>query len=155
MDVSLGERELDVLGVLWQHGPCTVPEVRDRLPDDLAYNTVLTVLRNLEAKDVVSHGEAGRYHRYFATIAQDRVQRRLVTRLVDKLFRGSPLGLMAHLVEGQRLSAADVQQLQQMLNERLAEQQSTPLPREAAPKPAKQATPSRRRTNDTRRSDLT
>ncbi len=135
MDVSLGERELDVLGVLWRHGPGTVPEVRDRLPDGLAYNTVLTVLRNLEAKGVVSHNEEGRQHRYRAVIAEDRVQRRLVTRLVDKLFRGSPLNLMAHLVERERLSADDVRALQLLLDERVLELQSpsvTPRERDRA-----------------------
>ena len=123
MDVSLGERELDVLGVLWRHGPGTVPEVRDRLPGELAYNTVLTVLRNLEAKGVVSHSEEGRQHRYHARIAEDRVQRRLVTRLVDKVFGGSPLSLIAHLVEREPLSADDMRALQTLLDDRVAELQ--------------------------------
>ncbi|MCC6246027.1 MAG: BlaI/MecI/CopY family transcriptional regulator [Gemmatimonadaceae bacterium] len=126
MDVSFGERELDVLGVLWKHGPGTVPEVRERLGGDLAYNTVLTVLRNLEAKGVVSHEEAGRQHRYFAVVAEDRVQRGLVTRLVDKVFSGSPLILMTHLVEGDGLTADDVRALQQLLDERIASR--TPKP---------------------------
>ena len=48
-DFVLGDRELDVMGVLWDLGSGTVAEVRDRLPADLAYTTVLTILRNLEA----------------------------------------------------------------------------------------------------------
>ena len=110
--------------MLWKHGPGTVPEVRDCLPGELAYNTVLTVLRNLEAKGVVSHHEEGRRHRFFTLIAEDGVQRRLVTRLVDKLFRGSPFSLMAHLVERERLSADHVRALQQLLDERVAKLQS-------------------------------
>ena len=46
-DRTLGERELDVMGVLWQLGSGTVTEVRDRLPAALAYTTVLTILRTL------------------------------------------------------------------------------------------------------------
>jgi BlaI family penicillinase repressor len=126
MDVSFGERELDVLGVLWKHGPGTVPEVRERLASELAYNTVLTILRNLEAKGVVSHEEAGRQHRYFALVAEDRVQQRLVTRLVDKLFSGSPLNLMTHLVEGDGLTADDVRALQLLLDERIASRTRKP-----------------------------
>jgi BlaI family transcriptional regulator, penicillinase repressor len=126
METTFGERELDVLSVLWKHGAGTVPEVRERLGSDLAYNTVLTVLRNLEAKGVVSHEEAGRQHRYFAVVAEDRVQQRLVTRLVDKLFSGSPLNLMAHLVEGDGLTADDVRALQQLLDERIASRHHKP-----------------------------
>src|SRR4029078_12810500 len=51
----LGDRELDVMGVLWDLGSGTVSEVRERLPADLAYTTVLTILRNLEAKELVRH----------------------------------------------------------------------------------------------------
>jgi BlaI family transcriptional regulator, penicillinase repressor len=54
-DFVLGDRELDVMGVLWTLGSGTVAEVRDRLPVELAYTTVLTILRNLEAKEFVSH----------------------------------------------------------------------------------------------------
>lgn len=120
MDVSLGEREIDVLTALWQGGPGTVTEVRERLPVDLAYNTVLTILRNLEGKGVVSHREVGRQHRYHALVAQECVQGSHVERLLDKLFLGSPLSLMAQLVEHESLSDDDVRALTSLLNERLA-----------------------------------
>ncbi len=122
MDLPLGERELDVMSTLWRHGPGTVAEVRDQLPADLAYNTVLTILRNLEAKELVGHTEEGRLHRYHAVVAEERVQGSQVTRLLNKLFRGSPVDLMAHLVADERLSADDMRALQQLLDARLREQ---------------------------------
>lgn len=124
MDVSLGEREIDVLTALWQGGPGTVAEVRERLDVELAYNTVLTILRNLEGKGVVSHREVGRQHRYHAVVAQERVQDSHVTRLLDKLFLGSPLSLMAHLVEHEALSDDDVRELTALLNDRLAKSET-------------------------------
>jgi predicted transcriptional regulator len=68
MDVSLTNRETDVMRVLWDLGPSVVAEVRDRLADNLAYTTVLTILRTLEAKGYVGHEEEGRVHRYFAAV---------------------------------------------------------------------------------------
>ena len=56
---SFTDRELDVMAVLWERGPSTVAEVREHLEDRLAYTTVLTVLRTLEAKGFVSHEEEG------------------------------------------------------------------------------------------------
>ena len=50
MRISFTDRELDVMAVLWDRGSATVAEVRERLPDDLAYTTVLSVLRTLEEK---------------------------------------------------------------------------------------------------------
>src|SRR5438309_1515448 len=58
--ISFTDRELDVMSVLWDAGSATVAEVRERLSDDLAYTTVLTVLRTLEQKGYVGHtGGAG------------------------------------------------------------------------------------------------
>src|SRR5438552_1772210 len=52
------------MNVLWDAGSATVAEVRERLSDDLAYTTVLTVLRTLEQKGYVGHTGEGRAHRY-------------------------------------------------------------------------------------------
>ncbi|MGH9122971.1 MAG: BlaI/MecI/CopY family transcriptional regulator, partial [Acidimicrobiales bacterium] len=93
-DVTLGDRELDVMGILWASGSGTVAEVREALPVELAYTTVLTILRNLEEKEFVSHETEGRAHRYFPRVAKKEARATLVGRLVDKLFHGSPEQLL-------------------------------------------------------------
>src|SRR5262245_46076943 len=103
-DTPLGERELDVMGVLWDLGSGTVAEVRKRLPADLAYTTVLTILRNLEAKGLLRHESAGRSHRYFPRVARQTARRNALSRLIDKFFQGSPEQLLAHLVDDKTLT---------------------------------------------------
>ena len=120
MDGSLGERELDVMGVLWRAGHGTVTEVREQLEVPLAYNTVLTVLRNLEAKGFVGHTAEGRLFRYHPEATEEDVRGSALSRLVDKLFRGSPLRVVAHMVEGESFSRADLRALHALLDERLA-----------------------------------
>ena len=61
--IILADRETDLMEVLWDHGPSTVAEVRKRLKARLAYNTVLSILRTLEAKGYVGHEEEGRAFR--------------------------------------------------------------------------------------------
>jgi BlaI family transcriptional regulator, penicillinase repressor len=107
-DIVLGDRELDVMGVLWELGSGTVSEVRERLPVTLAYTTVLTILRNLEEKDFVSHETEGRAHRYFPRVAKAEARTTLVGRLVDKLFHGSAEQLLVHLVRDRKLTADDL-----------------------------------------------
>ena len=114
-DRSLGERELDVMGVLWGLGSGTVAEVRDKLPASLAYTTVLTILRNLEAKGFVRHEAEGKAHRYVPLVAHATARRSALQRLVDKLFHGSAELLVAELVRDRALDADEVQRLAQSL----------------------------------------
>src|SRR6185437_7068369 len=119
MEITFTDRELDVMAVLWEHGPSTVAEVRDRLPDNLAYTTVLTVLRTLEEKGRVEHQMEGRAHRYRATVERDAAGTSALRRLVQKLFRGSPELLLTHLVSDRELRPNDLRRLQRLLEERI------------------------------------
>lgn len=110
-DSPLGERELDVMAVLWEIGSGTVTEVRERLSAPLAYTTVLTVLRNLEAKRFVTREEEGRAHRYFPRVQQKTAQRNALSRLVTELFHGSPQALIAHLVDSHDVSPDELRTL--------------------------------------------
>jgi BlaI family transcriptional regulator, penicillinase repressor len=114
---TLGDRELDVMAVLWEIGSGTVGEVRERLPAKLAYTTVLTILRNLEAKQFVSHTEEGRAHRYAPRVAQRSARRSALSRLVDTLFAGSSEELLAHLVDDRALGADELQRLAKRVRE--------------------------------------
>jgi BlaI family penicillinase repressor len=112
MDAALlGDRELDVMAVLWEMESGTVTEVRDKLPADLAYTTVLTILRNLEEKGFVSHKAEGRAHRYFPRLGRLAARRTVLSKLIDKLFHGSPEQLIAHLAEDHALTAKDLRRL--------------------------------------------
>lgn len=120
-EVLFTDRELDVMGVLWENGPSTVAEVRDRLVDDLAYTTVLTILRTLEEKGHVEHEEEGRAYRYRAGVEQGKAQESALKRLKRKLFAGSTEHLLTHLVSDRALTEEELERIREMLNERLGD----------------------------------
>jgi predicted transcriptional regulator len=115
MEISLTNREADVMRVLWDHGPALVAEVQGRLADDLAYTTVLTILRTLESKGYVGHDEEGRGHRYRPLVEQQAAQRSALRHLQQKLFKGSAELLFTHLVSDQRLSPEQVKRMRKLL----------------------------------------
>ncbi|PYP44425.1 MAG: BlaI family transcriptional regulator [Gemmatimonadetes bacterium] len=121
MDVTFTERELDVMAILWDLGSATVTEVRDRIDDDLAYTTVLTVLRTLEGKGYVGHREEGKAHRYVPLVARNAAGQSALRRLTEKVFAGSPELLLTQLVSGRRLSAEELKRMRQLLDQRLKE----------------------------------
>ena len=116
MSVSFTDRELDVMTVLWERGPSTVAEVRDRLADPLAYTTVLTVLRTLEAKGYAGHEEEGRAHRYHALVEREVAGRSALRRLLGTVFGGSPELLLTNLVEARGADAAELARLREVLD---------------------------------------
>ena len=118
MDISLTNREADVMRVLWDHGPSVVAEVRERLADELAYTTVLTILRTLETKGYVAHEEEGRVHRYFAAVKEQAAQRSALRHLTHKLFNGSAELLFTHLVSDQKLSPEQIRRMRKLLAEK-------------------------------------
>ncbi|MEP6621851.1 MAG: BlaI/MecI/CopY family transcriptional regulator [bacterium] len=113
------ERELDVMSVLWTLSSGTVTEVRDRLEDDLAYNTVLTVLRTLEAKGHVRHEGEGKAHRYFPTVKREEAGRSGVSRLLDKVFDGSAEAMLTHLVSDRGISRDKLARMRTFIDEQM------------------------------------
>jgi BlaI family penicillinase repressor len=115
MRVVLADREAEVMGALWEHGPSTVTEVQRYLRDPLAYTTVLTILRNLESKGYAGHAEEGRAHRYRALVARDAAQRSALKDLAAKFFKGSTELLLTHAVSEQKMSEAELRRLRQVI----------------------------------------
>jgi predicted transcriptional regulator len=84
---AAGELEADVLGTLWAaDSPLTPGQVRERLGDELAYTTVLTILTRLHAKGAVNRAPAGRGHAYSPTFDEAEMA---ATRMRAVLDRGS------------------------------------------------------------------
>ena len=121
MDISFTDRELDVMGVLWERGSATVAEVRDGLQDELAYTTVLTVLRVLQEKGHVRPEPEGRAHRYHPLVERRQAGTSALRRLTTKLFQGSPELLLTHLVSDRKLSEAEILRMRELLDRQLGE----------------------------------
>ena len=122
-EVSLTERELDLMAILWELGSATVPEVRARLADDLAYTSVQTVLRTLVAKGYVTHEEEGRFHRYRPLVAREEAGQSALKRMLATIFGGSPELLLSQLVAQRNVSEEDIRRMRRLLDEHLSEEE--------------------------------
>jgi len=121
MKPSFTQRELDVMAALWEHGPSTAAEVRAALPDDLAHNTVLTMLTILEEKAYVTHTEEGRTYRFHPLVDRGAAGTSAIRRLVDTVFGGSDELMLMHLVRDQKLGRKKLERLRQLLDAYLEE----------------------------------
>ncbi len=119
--MMLSGRELDVMNVLWERGSATVSEVLEDLQDELAYTTVLTILRRLEEKGHVRHDADGKAHRYLPLVRREEAQDSAIQRVTRKLFLDSPALLISRLLRKGTLSEAELRDLRSLVDERLGE----------------------------------
>jgi predicted transcriptional regulator len=120
-NVVLTRRELDIMSVLWRRKSATVAEIRDELSDDLAYPTVQTMLRVLEAKGYVRHAQDGRAFRFFPLAAQDDAADGALRRLVNKVYHGSRELLVTRLLADEDIPAAELKRIKTLLQRRINE----------------------------------
>lgn len=115
-DLHLTGRELDIMSVLWERGEATVTEVRDQVDPDLAYTSISSMIRMLEMKGYVSHrrGE-GKTHVYFPVIDAETAGESALGRVLNKIYGGSPIKLLAHLMEQNRLSDKELARMRELL----------------------------------------
>jgi BlaI family transcriptional regulator, penicillinase repressor len=115
-DLHLTKRELDIMGVLWELGEATVTEVRDRVDPDLAYTSISSMIRTLEMKGYVSHrrGE-GKTHVYFPVIEPEKAGASALGRVLDKIYGGSPIKLLAHLIDQHKVSDKELARMRDLL----------------------------------------
>jgi BlaI family penicillinase repressor len=116
--LHLTQRELDIMSVLWELGEATVTEVRDRVDPELAYTSISSMIRTLELKGYVSHRRGdGKTHVYFPTIDPETAGESTLSRVLDKIYGGSPIKMLAHLVEQRKLSAAELTRMRALLKQ--------------------------------------
>ena len=110
-------RELELLKVLWEHGPRSVAEVHRLVkPVDgkpVAQNTVQTLLRIMETKGLVSHTVEGRTFIYRPVFSREES----ASRFLDRVFDGAASQLVQSLLKAEKIPPGELEQLRQMVNE--------------------------------------
>lgn len=119
---ELTPAELRLMNIVWQKGRATVAEVAAALPKDLplAYNTVLTTMRIMEAKGHLRHAKAkdGRAFVYIPKVDRTEAKRNAIRHLLGRFFGGSPESLVLNLLEDDTLDGAELRKIRQLLQER-------------------------------------
>ena len=120
---TLTDAELRLMDVLWARGDSTVTDVAQTLCDPpLAYNTVLTTLRILEAKGYVKHRALGRAFVYSPKVGRDEARAGVIDYVVSRFFDNSPRALMLKLLDTEKLDERDIARMRELLDRAAAEE---------------------------------
>jgi predicted transcriptional regulator len=115
------DAELEILNVLWMHGPLTVKEVHEIVGEETGYTTTLKLLQNMAEKGLVNRNESQRAHVYEAKSSETDTQQQILTGLLKKAFRGSMAQLVIQALASKRASKEELAEIKKVI-ERLTKE---------------------------------
>ncbi len=116
----LTEQELELMKIVWQRESVTVRDVYESLLEHrkIAYTTVMTMMGILQEKGYVSREEGEKAHVYRAAQPKQQVVTHMVSDFVERVFNGSAKPLLLNLVESEKLSAKELDEIAELLKRR-------------------------------------
>ena len=116
----LGALELEVMQVIWERGTATVRHVWEALypTKKLAYTSVASIIKQIEEKGFLTHEKEDRTYVYSPTVEQEHMSRTMLNELIDGAFRGSISRLMTTLIQSERLTDSELEEIQRVIGAR-------------------------------------
>jgi len=115
---SVSPAETEILRLVWKLKEATVKDICNKLPAKrkIAYATVQTLLRRLEAKGYLKHKIKGKAHVFFPVVESKHVVKRSINDFIERLFGGDPIPLVQYLAEHGKIDADDIEKLKKLID---------------------------------------
>jgi BlaI family transcriptional regulator, penicillinase repressor len=112
------DAELEILQVLWQHGPCTVRFVNEQLSQtkEVGYTTTLKIMQIMYEKGLVKRNDESRTHVYEASVSEETTQKHMLDKFLDMAFRGSASKLIMQALGNHKASKEELNQIRNLLD---------------------------------------
>jgi predicted transcriptional regulator len=108
------DAELEVIQVLWEHGELNPQQIEEKFPRPVKNATLRSVLMVLLEKGHVARRKVSRSYYYKAVTKKENAFRILADKLIHVFSEGSPVGLIAQLIEAEDLSEDDIRELERI-----------------------------------------
>jgi BlaI family penicillinase repressor len=109
--------ELEILSILWQHGPSPVRFVMQEINKnrELNYTATLKLMQLMADKGILRRDESKMQHIYQVVEEETKTKEHLLDKLIDTLYRGSATSLMLQLAGNKRTTKEDLKKMQELL----------------------------------------
>jgi predicted transcriptional regulator len=110
--------ELEILQVLWEHGPATVRFVNDKLNEQkraVQYTSTLKLMQIMAEKGILKRDESNMKHIYSPAMEEQKTKGFLLERFVDSMYNGSASSLMMQLLGNKKTSKKELQAIKDLL----------------------------------------
>jgi len=113
------EVELEILLVLWEHGPCPMGKIHETLSEgrDTVYTTTQKMVQVMRGKGLVNTDDSVHPPLYTAAESREQTQLSMLDDLAQRVFGGSAKKLVMSLLSAKRITADELREIQRLLRQ--------------------------------------
>jgi BlaI family penicillinase repressor len=116
---KLTNKEEEIMQIVWKLKKAFVKEVLAEIREDQPhYNTLSTIIRNLEEKGFVSHNAYGNTHQYFPIVKIEDYRKRFMNNAIETYFNSSYKNLVSFFAEEEKISAAELREILEIIEKK-------------------------------------
>ena len=113
---KLTNKEEQIMRILWKLNKAFVKEVMAEISEEQPhYNTLSTIIRNLEEKGFVSHNAFGKTHQYFPIVKMEDYRKRFMNTAIDTYFNSSYKNMVSFFAEEEKISAEELREILEII----------------------------------------
>ncbi len=118
--IRLGRVQWRIMQVLWEKVRANAREITDALNkiEPIAHSTVQTLLRKLEDKGAIDHDIDERTFIFYPLVKVENVTRSALNEFVNKIFEGSPAGLVSYLIKNEYIPPGELEDIRRLINKK-------------------------------------
>ncbi len=116
---KLTNKEEEIMQILWRLKKAFVKEVLAEITEEQPhYNTLSTIIRNLEEKGFVSHNAFGNTHQYFPIVKMEDYRKRFMNTAIDTYFDSSYKNMVSFFAKEEKISAEELREILAMIEQK-------------------------------------
>ncbi|ESU26571.1 putative transcriptional regulator [Flavobacterium limnosediminis JC2902] len=116
---KLTNKEEEVMHILWKLEKAFVKEVMAEITEDQPhYNTLSTIIRNLEEKGYVSHNAFGNTHQYFPIVTKEDYRKGFMNTAIENYFNNSYKSMVSFFAKEEKISAKELREILEMIEQK-------------------------------------
>lgn len=116
---KLTNKEEEIMHILWKLEKAFVKDVLAEIKDEQPhYNTLSTIIRNLEEKGYVSHNAYGNTHQYYPIIAKEDYRKEFMTNAIENYFNNSYKNMVSFFAEEEKISAKELREILELIEKK-------------------------------------
>lgn len=116
---KLTNKEEEIMHILWKLEKAFVKDVLMEIEDEKPhYNTLSTIIRNLEDKGYVGHNAYGNTHQYFPVISKEEYRKGFMSNAIENYFNNSYKSMISFFAKEEKISATELREILDMIEKK-------------------------------------